>query len=89
MIAYLAWMPVKHMVLNYKGRQVIDNWTSINYLHFVQSRWGLGIPSMLRATQPYSLGGRGTICPSSRTAGGYHTPSENSNWLFTHSLDVE
>ena len=26
-----------------------------------------------RATQPYSLGGGGTIWPGSRPAGGYHT----------------
>ena len=26
-----------------------------------------------RATQPYSLGGGGTICPGSIPAGGYHT----------------
>ena len=26
-----------------------------------------------RATQPYSIGWGGTICPGSRPAGGYHT----------------
>ena len=29
------------MVLDYKGRNDIGNWTSINYLQYVQSRWGL------------------------------------------------
>ena len=29
------------MVLNYKGMHVIENWTDINYLQYVQSRWGL------------------------------------------------
>ena len=36
------------MVLNYKGRNDIGNWTCINYLQYVQSRWGLRTPSMLR-----------------------------------------
>ena len=35
------------MVLNYKGRHVIDNRTIINYLQYVQSR-RLRTPSMLR-----------------------------------------
>ena len=50
------------MVLNYKGSHVIDNWTDINYLQYVQSRWGLRTPSMLRAGYPTLLhwsGGRG------------------------------
>ena len=33
------------MVLDYKSRNVIDNWTCINYLQYVQSRR----PSMLQA----------------------------------------
>ena len=43
------------MVLNYKGRHVNDNWTGINYLPYVQSRWGLHTPSMLRAGYPSLL----------------------------------
>ena len=35
------------MVLDYKGRNDIANWTCINYLQYVQSRWGLRTPSML------------------------------------------
>ena len=37
------------MVLDYKGRNDIGNWTCINYLQYVQSRWGLRTPSLLRA----------------------------------------
>ena len=81
------------MVLNYKGRHVIDNWTDINYLQYVQSRWGLRTPSMLRASYPTLLHWReewvGTICPVSRPEAGYHTWSENNNRVFTHSLDVD
>ena len=40
------------MVLNYKDRHVIDNWTYINYLQYVQSMWGLRTPSILRAGTP-------------------------------------
>ena len=40
------------MVLSYKGRHVIDNWTSINYLQYVQS---LCTPTMLRAGHPTLL----------------------------------
>ena len=43
------------MVLNYKGRHVINNWTDINYLQYVQSRRGLHSPSMLRAGYPTLL----------------------------------
>ena len=59
------------MVVDYKGRNDIGNWTCINYLQYVQSRWEI-IYSMYRAgevsvhracckraAQPYSLGGEG------------------------------
>ena len=55
MITYLAYMPVLHMVLNYKGRHVIDNWTDIDYLQYVQSSWSLRTPSMLRTGYPTLL----------------------------------
>ena len=45
------------MVLDYKGRNDIGNWTCINYLQYVQSRWGLRTPSMLRAGYPTHLEG--------------------------------
>ena len=47
------------MALSYKGRNVIDNWTCINYIQYVQSRWGLRTPSMLRAGYPVLLTWRG------------------------------
>ena len=49
------------MVLYYKGRNGIDNWTCINYLQYVQSRWGLRTPSMLRAGYPTLLTWRGRV----------------------------
>ena len=47
------------MVLDYKGRNDIGNWTCINYLQYVLSRWGLCTPSMLRAGYPTLLTWRG------------------------------
>ena len=47
------------MVLDYKGKDDIGNWTCINYLQYVQSRWGLRTPSMLRAGYPTLLTWRG------------------------------
>ena len=55
----LAWMPVYHMVLNYKCKHVIDDWTSGNYSQYVQSRWDLSTPSMLRAGYPTLFAWRG------------------------------
>ena len=43
------------MVLNYKGRNGIGNWTCINYLQYVQRRWGIRTPSMLQAGYPTLL----------------------------------
>ena len=37
------------MVLDYKGRNDIGNWTCINFLQYVQSMWRFRTPSMLRA----------------------------------------
>ena len=47
------------MVLNYKGKHVIHNWTDINYLQYVLCRWGFRTPSMLRAGYPTLLHWRG------------------------------
>ena len=47
------------MVLDYKGRNDIANWTCINYLQYVQSRWGLRTPSLLRAGYPTLLTWKG------------------------------
>ena len=47
------------MVLDYKGRNDIGNWTCINYLQYVQSWWGLRTPSMLRAGYPTLLTWKG------------------------------
>ena len=33
------------MVLDYKGKNDIGNWTCINYLQYVQSRWSLRTPN--------------------------------------------
>ena len=71
------------MVLDYKGRDGIDNWQLINYLQYVQSMWGLRTPSMLRAGWPTLLtwrwgGGGGVrfdqaqvVCIPSRTWCGF------------------
>ena len=47
------------MALHFEGRHAIDNRTSTHYLLFVQSRWGLRTPSMLRVGYPILLLGGG------------------------------
>ena len=42
-----------------QSRNDIGNWTCINYLQYVQSRWGLRTPSLLRAGYPTLLTWRG------------------------------
>ena len=49
MYASLTYGPQLHKI------HVIDSWTGINYLQYVQSRWGLHTPSMLRAGYPSLL----------------------------------
>ena len=52
------------MVLSYKGRHVIDNWTDINYLQYqqVRSRYtehaGAGYPKLLHWRRGWGGGGR-------------------------------
>ena len=69
------------MVRRYKDIHVFDNNKTMKFFY---SMYRAGEVSVHRAfceldTQPYLLGGGGTI---------YHTLSENGNIVFTHSLDV-
>ena len=54
-------MPDLHMVLDYKSRNDIGNWTCINYLQYVQSRRGLCTPSLLWAGYPTLLTWSGEV----------------------------
>ena len=47
------------MVHSYKGKHDIDNWTSMNYLQYVQSMWDLRTSSMLQVGYPTLLTGSG------------------------------
>ena len=64
------------------SRQVLEYWTSITY---VQTRWGLRTPSMLRAgyaTLLRLLTWRKKYGLSRLKTNRCHTYSENSNWVF-------
>ena len=76
------------MVLRYKDIHAFDNYIVLT-MNIIYSMYRAGEVSMHRAcceraTQPYSLGGGGTIYPGSRQAGvTIHSPRR-----VTHSLDV-
>ena len=82
-------MPVYHMVLDYKGRNDIGNWTCINYLQYVLSRWGLRTPHAASGLpNPNHLEGEVQF-DQAQDQQVVTARRPHSNRVFTYSLDVD
>ena len=78
------------MVFRYKGIHAFDNNKTITIIYSMHRADEVSVHRACceRATQPYSLGGGGTIYPGSRPAR-VTTRCPRMVTVFTHSLDVK
>ena len=76
------------MVLKYKDMHAFDNYKTVKIIYSMYRAVEVSVHRACceRDTQPYSLGGGGTIYPGSRQAG--VTTRSPRMVTFTHSLDV-
>ena len=85
-------MPIQHMVLKYKVMHAFDNYKTMKIIYSMYRAGEVSVYQACceRATQPYSLGGGGTIYPGSRPAGvTTRSPRMVTECLLTRSMLIK
>ena len=79
------------MVLKYKDMHAFDNYKTIKIIYSMYRAGEVSVHRACsdRATQPYSLGGGGTIYPGSRPAGVTTRPRMVTECLLTRSMIIK
>ena len=88
----MARIPVSHMVLRYKDMHAFDNYEAMKIIYNMYRAGEVSVHRTCceRDTQPYSLGGGGTIYPGSIPAGvTTYSPRMVTECLLTRSMLIK